>query len=110
MKQLISGDEAEVVQHQPTSPCSDCPFARVSLPGWLGTESADVWMQLAHGEGSADCHALRGPDDPWACAGLAIYRANICKLPHNRNAFKLPADRKLVFASRIEFLAHHKRK
>jgi hypothetical protein len=73
--------------------------------------SADDWVSMAHSEGTADCHALKGPGDrPWACAGLAVYRANICKRPRDPSAMTLPADRASVFASPAQFKAHHEKR
>jgi hypothetical protein len=105
-RQLISSAEAVVGKVQHRQPCSDCPFARTALPGWLGSVSAEEWVQLAHGEGTAECHTILEQD----CAGLAIYRANICKVPRDRNALRLPPDTKKVFAMPSEFIAHHKQK
>lgn len=102
-RKLITYEEAPVHEGELKKPCSDCPWARDALRGWLGSLSADEWLQAAHGEGRADCHAYQGPQ----CAGFAIYRANICKLPRDRNAQKLPADRERVFSSPMEFKAHH---
>ena len=71
--QLISGDEAAECPNQPTAACADCPWAREALAGWLGLLSADEWVEAAHSESTAECHALKGPDDSrWACAGMAI--------------------------------------
>ena len=108
--QLMTADEAKVTQRQHKSPCSDCPWARKSVKGWLGMIPAEEWIALAHGEGSADCHGTKQPDDePWNCAGLAIYRANVCKSLRDLTAMRLPANRITVFASRTEFLSHHLR-
>jgi len=38
---------------------------------------------------------------------MAIYRANIGKLPRDRSALRLPVDRVAVFATPMEFQAHH---
>ena len=104
---LISADEAKVTKAQHKSPCSDCPWRRDSVKGWLGDMTADEWLQLAHGEGSADCHATKSADgEAWNCAGLAIYRANVCKAPRDPNAMRLPADRVKVFSFN-EFKKHH---
>lgn len=107
---MITGNEAKVTKKQHTSPCSDCPWRRDSLPGWLGEMSADEWWALAHGEGQADCHTqVQANGEGWACAGLAIYRANVCKAPRDPNAFRLPADRVKVFGFG-EFKKHHEGK
>lgn len=105
MKQFISSEEAVRCDTQPTKPCSDCPFARTAIHGWLGSMTADEWIQAVHGEATIDCHALIGPQ----CAGAAIYRANVCKITRDKNNLKLEADRKLVFASPKEFKEHHSR-
>lgn len=103
MKQLVTSDEAVPTDTQPAKPCSDCPFARTALRGWLGSASAQEWIQLAHGEARADCHTLIGPQ----CAGLAIYRSNVHKRPRDKGLLLLPSDTKRVFASSGEFLTHH---
>jgi hypothetical protein len=88
------------VQH--TKPCSDCPFAREALPGWLAGDPPETWVRMAHGETVFECHTII----PQQCAGSAIYRANVCKRPPE-DAIKLPADRERVFSNPMEFLAHH---
>lgn len=88
---------------QHSKPCSDCPWARKALEGWLGGTSIDEWLAEAHGEARIDCHVLLGPQ----CAGAAIYRANVLKRPRNPDILRLPADTALVFAGPHEFRAHH---
>jgi hypothetical protein len=56
-----------------------------------------------HGETKIVCHVYSDVQ----CAGAAIYRANVCKVPRDRTILELPADGRLVFASAREFLAHH---
>ena len=106
-KQLVAGEDAVECDRQPTAACSDCPWARDALRGWLGTLSAEEWVEIAHSEMTADCHALKGPDEPWSCAGMAIFQANVCKSPRDPNALRLPADREKVFSRDAEFLDHH---
>ena len=72
-RRLISSDEATPAGKQPIRPCSDCPWARASLPGWLGGLSTREWLELAHGEVRIECHVH--PDAE--CAGAAVYRANV---------------------------------
>lgn len=103
MKRFVSSDEAVPCNTQPTKPCSDCPFARSAIRGWLGTMSPEDWMKAAHGESLIDCHTLIGPQ----CAGAAIYRANMCKVPRDSSQLRLEPDRKLVFSTPNEFLEHH---
>jgi hypothetical protein len=104
-RQLITVDRAipsKGVQH--TKPCSDCPFARGALPGWLGGSTPEEYRRLAHADTIVDCHAIRKTQ----CAGLAIYRANVVKRPPE-GALVLSADREAVFATPMEFVAHHQR-
>lgn len=106
-KQLITHDEAQTVERQPTKPCSDCPWARGALPGWLGALSVEEWLKVAHGDHPVDCHALKScSGKPHNCAGLAIYRSNMAKSARC-DPFRLPADRQHVFASPVEFREHH---
>lgn len=102
-RQLITIDEAVEAKGQHKKPCSDCPFARTSLPGWLGGESVDAWMKEAHGNLDIPCHTLRGAQ----CAGSAIYRTNVLKRNVADGVLLLPADRERVFATPMEFMAHH---
>ena len=104
-KQLISSAEAVPAQGQHKQPCSDCPWARTALRGWLGGFHVDDWIATAHGDAIIECHALKGAQ----CAGAAIYRANVCKSPRDPNALRLPPNRETVFGNPAEFTAHHNR-
>lgn len=101
--QLICNKEATPSSRQHRKPCSDCPWARTALPGWLGGVSSRDWLADAHGEAIVDCHVFSGPQ----CAGAAIYRSNVGKLPRSSDALLLPKDRARVFASPVEFIEHH---
>lgn len=103
-KRLISSDEAVEGKVQHTQPCSDCPWARTALNGWLGTGTPEEWLRTAHGDNVVDCHTIKNTQ----CAGLAIYRKNVCKLPYPPNLI-LPADKEKVFAHPNEFLEHHRK-
>ena len=108
LRQLISSDEAVKVSEQPTTPCSDCPFARASLAGWLGGSDTDEWIQAAHGEQDLTCHTLLDEDGEQVyCAGGAIYRANQCKLLQDPDAFRLEANHETVFSTPAQFVEHH---
>lgn len=102
-RMLVSGDEARPAKTQHTRPCGDCPWRRDALVGWLGSMSADEWLKSAHGEDVADCHTRQGQQ----CAGLATYRANVCKVPRDSKTLRLPSDREAVFAGPREFREHH---
>lgn len=101
-RRLISSAEAVVGKTQHTKPCSDCPMARASLNGWLGGATPEEYVRLAHSDHVVDCHAIQGQQ----CAGMAIYRRNVCKRADPPN-LKLPADRELVFATPMQFIEHH---
>lgn len=101
-RKLISSDEAVKGTCQHTKPCSDCPFSRESLPGWLGGGDVDDWVRAAHSDMVLPCHVI----DNMQCAGAAIYRRNVAKLPMPPNLI-LEKDKETVFASPMEFKAHH---
>lgn len=102
-RQLISSDEAVQADRQHTEPCSDCPWTRDALNGWLGGATIDDWLRTAHADARVPCHVV----DNQQCAGLAIYRTNVGKSPRDASALRLPADRGKVFATPMEFRAHH---
>ena len=102
-RKLISSDEGTVAVTQHTNPCSDCPFRRDSLPGWLGGSDATTFVRAAHSDARMDCHVLLGAQ----CVGAAVYRANVCKSSRDPHTLTATRDRARVFASPAEFLAHH---
>jgi hypothetical protein len=102
---LLTCAEGKKACGQHKSPCSDCPWTRASVPGWLGDLSADEWLRTAHGEARIECHVHLGAQ----CAGAAIYRSNMAKRTHDSTHLRLPADRERVFATPTEFKDHHAR-
>jgi len=102
MRQLITSDEAVEAKCQHTTPCSDCPWSRKALNGWLGGASIDDWIFTAHGDHEMPCHTINGAH----CAGAAIYRANVAKSPRF-DQFRLPRDTDSVFATPMQFRDHH---
>ena len=105
-KKLIIGADAIETPCQHSKPCSDCPWARDALPGWLGSMTVEEWLASAHGESLIDCHTMK----PWQCAGAAIYRANVAKSCRDQSLLALDVDTERVFSSPQEFIDHHKRK
>lgn len=102
---MTSKDKAKPCKRQHKTPCHDCPFARAALAGWLGGDTPDEYVQLAHSDARIDCHTKIGPQ----CAGAAIYRANVIKSPRDKTVLILEQNKTLVFATPLEFLEHHKR-
>lgn len=101
-RKLISSDEARQGLCQHTKACSDCPFRRDSLNGWLGGNTVDAFLSMAHSNTWYDCHAIKGQQ----CAGLAIYRRNTCKMVE-APLLVLPADHETCLSNPMEFRAHH---
>jgi len=103
---------------EPTKvPCVECPWRRKAARGWLGSLTAEEWVQAAHGEAAIACHKTIDQDNEddhvWVegerqCGGAARYRANVFKLPHNPGVAVGPRDPN-VFASPAEFVQHHTR-
>lgn len=99
---LISSDEAVQAKCQHKTPCSDCPWRRDSLNGWLGSMTPEEWVRVAHSDSTVDCHTLKGAQ----CAGIAVYRRNVAKMAYPPN-LRLEADKEKVFGFPTEFIAHH---
>ena len=100
---LTSHEDAELARCQHKEPCHDCPWRRnEALPGWLGSETPEAWVQIAHSSALVDCHAFTGAQ----CAGIAIYRANVLKRA-DPPSITLPKDHEKVFSTPMEFIAYH---
>lgn len=105
-RRCLTTEDAVAAEKQHTKPCSDCPWRRDSLNGWLGGSDVDQWLSEVHGECVMDCHVFTGAQ----CAGAAIYRRNILKRPRDPEILQLDADKVRVFANPIEFKKHHENK
>lgn len=102
--------DATVTKAQHKTPCADCPFARIALKGWIPVETPEEWLLYAHGDGHIECHTKKtAEDDPWQCAGSAIFRTHAHKSPRDKSVLVLPANKKLVFSTNQEFYDHHKK-
>lgn len=105
--QCLTYHEAATVKKQHVKPCSDCPFARTALAGWLGGMSVGKWLAVAHGDGRMECHTRNLHDgSACECAGGAIFRSNVCKSVTG-DRLRLKADKARVLASDVEFARHH---
>lgn len=105
VRKLIASSSNNVSNRQHHTPCSDCPWRRDSLPGWLGDYEPKEFIWLGHNDEVYNCHVIVNQQ----CAGLAVYRANVCKRVDPPN-LKLPKDKAKVFGFHTEFLAHHERR
>lgn len=77
-------------------------MTRAALSGWLGGATPEEYVRLAHSDCVVNCHAIENQQ----CAGMAIYRANVVKRCDPPN-LRLPKDTEKVFATPMEFVAHH---
>lgn len=108
-RRLISSDQAIPVSAQHTEPCGDCPFSVYSINGWLGGHTPEEFIQIAMSDELYPCHTLLGPQrEKLQCAGLAVFRANTCKISRYKQALRLPAHQVNVFATARAFVEHHR--
>lgn len=101
-------------------PCSDCPFRRASMPGWLGAGSPESFLDCLQRDEPLPCHQTIDYDDPrWLekwnaqqggsmCGGALIFLANKLQHPRTRGFPTLPSDRVTVFSDSLEFVRHHR--
>lgn len=110
-------------------PCTECPFKKKSLPGWLGEASGDPERFLAPMEYHiTPCHLkvkwdeaeernliVDGKDNP--CIGALHFLANSCKLPRGaripgpyKDLMKLSIKNEDVFKWEFDFKKHHAQK
>ena len=104
-----------------TKPCSDCPFARGSLRGWLGPWKVDSLL-WALGREPFPCHKTITSDGETlesptlvACAGAAIFLNNKFEISRNpmtaeyQNMLRSvsPEVKATVFTRADEFREHH---
>jgi ribosomal protein S27E len=101
----MASDEALPANGQHKKPCDDCPFARTAINGWLGELTVREWVLIAHSDARIECHTLEGAQ----CAGAAIYRGNVGKLPRDKSVLVLPKDTQRVFSGPGDFEHHHNR-
>lgn len=102
---MLTHEDGAPATTQHKSPCSDCPFRRDSVPGWLADMTPGEYLALAHSDEKVECHVLQTQQ----CAGLAIYRRNVAKKPRDPEVLILPANQRDVFGNPVEFIAHHQR-
>lgn len=102
-------------------PCSDCPFRRKSMPGWLGHSSPEGFIDCMQRDEPLPCHQTIDYDDPnwldkWVaqqdtgkmCAGALIFMANKLQRAHDRDFPTMTKDKETVFSNSVEFVRHHR--
>jgi hypothetical protein len=101
-------------------PCSDCPFRRAAMPGWLGAGSPESFIDCMNRDEPLPCHQTIDYDDPdwlekWSaqesgsmCAGALIFMANKMQRPRTRGFPTLPPDKVAVFSNTVEFVRYHR--
>lgn len=78
-------------------------MARTALNGWLGGATPEEYVRLAHSDAQVSCHVYGNVQ----CAGMAIYRRNVCKRV-SPPGLVLEKDTEAVFATPMAFLEHHR--
>ena len=110
MQPHATGGDAVTLPDATPQPCSDCPWVRTAMRGWLGPFTADEWIAIAHSDEPVACHRTIKVSGRWEgasqCRGLASFREHICKSPRNPEVVVGPHDVR-VFATNAEFRSHH---
>ena len=109
-------------------PCSQCPFRKVSLPGWLGDTTPQEFIETTLADGLMPCHKTVDYENPnWKfhmifpdsdvqhCAGARIFYRNRFKISRNPLFLMEEAEGRVVeveksdkvFKTAEEFIAHH---
>lgn len=101
-------------------PCSDCPFRRKAMPGWLGAGSPESFIDCMQRDEPLPCHQTIDYDNPhwlveWmhqkngnACAGSLIFMANKLQRPHTPGFPTMEPDHETVFSNTVEFVRYHR--
>lgn len=101
-------------------PCSDCPFRRKAMPGWLGAGSPESFVDCMNRDEPLPCHQTIDYDDPawlekWStqesgsmCAGALVFMANKLQRPKAPGFPTMPQDKINVFANTLEFVRYHR--
>ncbi len=117
-------DVLHVTQYRPPvgKPCSDCPFRRKAMPGWLGGSAPEGFIDCMQRDEPLPCHQTIDYDDPhwlvkWmgqggdvgnVCAGSLIFMANKIQRPHDPNFPTMKPDHETVFSNSVEFVRYHR--
>lgn len=104
-----------------TTACNECPWRRMSAPGWLGGQEPDWYVDRIRAEQPMACHLhfddrthLKPENEVIAdlpyCAGSLIVQRNMCKRPRDPD-YAVAVERVertiQVFNHPWEFWKHH---
>lgn len=100
---------------QHNTPCSECPWKRESLRGWLGASNPLEFLELSESGQRMPCHLhVDYQNNPhWQeqlhevpeCAGRAVHFANRAK--RGFEVMRAQPDHEKVFTTAQEFIDHH---
>lgn len=103
-----------------TQPCSDCPWRKDSIKGWLGGFPIDWFVERIYADVPLNCHNTLGNIDGMSqeeiqrtkplCAGALIQYRNMVKLPRDPElaaAVTSVEQSDKVFAHPHLFKQHH---
>lgn len=103
-------------------PCKECPYRKDSAPGWLGEASYDpveflkqldlVFAHPCHKTVDWESNDTLAVLDAPPCQGMLQFAKNACKMlqyrPYEDIRKKLKVNDSVVFATRQDFIDHHK--
>jgi len=113
-------------QYKQTKMCSDCPFRKKAMKGWLGPWQPEEIQQMIHGENKYICHSdinkrssvgqseSQIDEQGQHCVGFLRYRTKVCKTSRDEDQrahqYKLKEidDQEVIDA--FQFVAHHTEK
>ena len=100
------------------TPCTECPFLKTSIPGYLGGFSVSETLDVAKSESKFLCHLTRELDSPQECAGRMLFVSKIGKMFRRAGLEKVRTELKNNTSqetkdkvlSYSEFVKHHENK
>jgi hypothetical protein len=103
--------------------CSDCPFRKKSIKGWLGPWTAEELQNMIHGENTFICHQEINDmsetyskeeieEDGEHCVGFLRYRNQVCKRSRDQNQLARQDELKEIDDQEVlgafQLVDHHK--
>ncbi len=100
--------------------CTECPFLKTSLPGWLSSYTTEELHRLVMSENPFPCHMTHDEEISFSEAGTEKYPLCFGAMAFMKKNFKMPKDYEMsVFVKEIkidetqnilsvpEFYKHH---